>query len=165
MRSKLQPCAACARHIRASEGACPFCGVSQEARVETLSQLATAGVVGLALALGACETPKTTHTAPPPVSVPAPEAPKPPPTSTASTKPASTPVEPKSEPAASLPVVVAPTKEPKKTKKEEATKPPEDRRAVPAYGGPRPDPWREVKPMYGLPALPPELEDRPRKKR
>lgn len=48
--AKLGPCAGCGRHVRAIEGACPFCGTTRRSR--TLAVIATAGV---ALALSGCD--------------------------------------------------------------------------------------------------------------
>ncbi len=62
MYQPLSPCPACARHVRATEGQCPFCqspmpeGFSASVRPEAPRRLSRAAALafGTALALGAC---------------------------------------------------------------------------------------------------------------
>jgi hypothetical protein len=159
MKSKLQPCALCARHIRSREERCPFCGTEQESQADTLFQLATASAVGFALLLGACEAPKPKD-APTPINTPETTPTVKAIPVIASSAPSSAATRPTSEPAAT-PVIV-PAKEPQKKPK----KPVIEERQVPAYGGPRPKDLREeYKPLYGSPVAPIELEDDLRRKR
>lgn len=80
--SKLVPCEACARHLRARESACPFCGVSRvpsaaEAQDPTV-RLGRAALFAFALTSAACgnesASPPPTTVAPPSSLVPPPTA-------------------------------------------------------------------------------------------
>ncbi len=64
MRTKLQPCEACSRHVKANESACPFCGAAITAGRAPLtapfSRMTAAALVAAAVAASECGGTDTT---------------------------------------------------------------------------------------------------------